>query len=83
MTSSFVQHGCTLRGGITTIAGFVPRTCTVQTGTGMLEIIAEQRHLHLERPSEPAVVPSRIAFFARRDILHCYISKGLDNLSFM
>ena len=62
MTSSFVQHGCTLRGGITTIADFVPGTCTVQRGTGMLEIIAEQRHLLLERLSESAVVLSKIAF---------------------
>ena len=62
MTSSFVQHECTLRGGITTIAGFVPGTCTVQRGTGMLEIIAEQRHLLLERSSESTVVLSRIAF---------------------
>ena len=60
MTSSFAQHGCTLRGGITTITCFVPRTCTVQTGTGMLVIIAEQRHLLLERPSKSAVVLSRI-----------------------
>ena len=62
MTSSFVQHGCTLHGGITTIAGIVPGTCTVQRGSGMLEIIAEQRHLLLERPSESAVVLSRMAF---------------------
>ena len=62
MTSSFVQHGCTLRGGITTIADFVPGTSTVQRGTGMLEIIAEQRHLLLERSSESTVVPARIAF---------------------
>ena len=62
MKLSFVQHGCTLRGGITTIAGFVPGTCIVQRCTGMLEIIAEQRHLLLERPSESAVVLSRIAF---------------------
>ena len=62
MTSSFVQHGCTLRGGITAIAGFVPGTCTEQRGSGMLEIIAEQRYSLLDRPSESVVVLSRIAF---------------------
>ena len=62
MTSSFVQHGFTFAGEITTIAGFVPGTCTVQRGTGMLEIIAEQRHLLLERLSKSAVALSRIAF---------------------
>ena len=62
MTLSFVQHGCTLHGGITTIAGFVLGKCTVQRCTRMLEIIAEQRHLLLERSSESAVVLSRIAF---------------------
>ena len=66
MTSSFVQHGCTLRGGITTIAGFVLGTCAVQSGTGMLEIIAKQGHLLLERPSESAVVLSRIAFLREK-----------------
>ena len=62
MTSSFVQHGCTLRGRITTIVGFVPGTCTVQRGTERLEIIAEQCPLLLERPFESAAVLSRIAF---------------------
>ena len=71
-----------MRGEITTIAGIVPGTRTVQRGTGVLEIIPEQRHLFLERPSETAVVLSMIAYFTRRGILHCYISKGLVNLSF-
>ena len=71
MSSSFVQHGCALRGGITTIAGFVAGTCTVQRGPEMLEIIAEQSHLLLERP-ESAVVVSRIAFL-RNEVFYIVI----------
>ena len=82
MASSFVQHECTLHGGITTIAGFVSGTCTVQRGTGMLEIFAEQRHLLLKRTFESAVVLSRIAFL-RDEVFYMVIMRKTREFVFM